>query len=544
MYRYLCTTVLALPALWANPAGVTFSQSAARVEPYDFIEVAAAIAAPDAGDPFTGATLTGSFSKRGASASFKVDGFCDAPDGSVFRIRFMPAAPGEYSYQAVYRQGDFEKTWQGAFQAVSGAAARRGPIRVDPQYPWHFIWEGTGEHYFFNGATAFWLMGWRDERFIRNSIQRLHDLKINRMRVLLSGATFTMYGEPAMTGDNFTLFLRPWIAKDPESFNHPGIDYTRFDVAYWQKFERMLRFARDRDMIISVVQDISDGHIHPDAGGDDERRYLRYAAARLGAFSNITWDLGDDLDSFRDEKWAHETGTLLEGWDPYRHLATSHPVHREHQDRASAWFGFTSIQDWSRTQHALMLEERQIQMKTGRIIPQTNEEYGYEDHYPRWAPGMGGDSAETLRHAAWDIAMAGAYGTAGETARRGVNIWPDTGGGWINGRGDDTMVMLKGYAHMVEFFTSFDWWKTDSHDALVDNGAYCLAQPGEIYAVYLPNGGDVTVTLEPGRYTAAWFSAFTGEWVQLPTVEGGPRWKSPQAPGWLDWALLLRRTGK
>ena len=82
--------------------------------------------------------------------------------------------------------------------------------------------------------------------------------------------------------------------------------------------------------------------------------------------------------------------------------------------------------------------------------------------------------------------MAGAYGTAGESARRGTNIWPDTGGGWINGRGDDTMVMLKGYEHMVDFFTSFEWWKTEPHDELVNNGAYCLAKPGEIYAVYLP----------------------------------------------------------
>jgi hypothetical protein len=311
-------------------------------------------------------------------------------------------------------------------------------------------------------------------------------------------------------------------------------------VAYRQKFERMLRFARERDMIISVVQDISTHKAQPAAGSEDEHRYLRYAAARLGAFSNITWDLGDDLDSFRDEKWAHETGTLLEGWDPYRHLASSHPVHREHQDRASAWFGFTSIQDWSRRQHALMLEERQIQLKTGRIIPQANEEYGYEDHYPHWAPGMGSDSAEALRHVAWDIAMAGAYGTAGESARRGTNIWPDTGGGWINGRGDDTMVMLKGYERMVDFFTSFEWWKTEPHDELVNNGAYCLAKPGELYAVYLPSGGDVTVTLEPGRYEAAWYGAFTGEWVPLPAAEG-PQWKSPQAPGWLDWAILLKR---
>jgi hypothetical protein len=246
---------------------------------------------------------------------------------------------------------------------------------------------------------------------------------------------------------------------------------------------------------------------------------------------------------------------LLQTWDPYRHLATSHPVRRAHQDRASDWFGFTSIQDWTRSQHVLMLEERRIQMKTGRIIPQTNEEYGYEDHYPHWAPGPGSDSAETLRQVAWEIAMAGAYGTTGESARRGVNIWPDTGGGWVNGRGDDTMVMLKGYEHMVDFFTGFEWWKTEPHDELVTGGAYCLAQPGEIYAVYLPidpacgqpanfgyrkECGTVSIQLEPGVYEAHWFSAFTGEIVPLPPVQG-PVWTSPKAPGWLDWALLLRR---
>src|SRR2546427_9161575 len=45
------------------------------------------------------------------------------------------------------------------------------------------------------------------------------------------------------------------------------------------------------------------------------------------------------------------------------------------------------------------------------------------------------------------------FRSAGESCRRGTNIWPDTGGGWINGRGDDSMIMLKGYEHMVDFFT-------------------------------------------------------------------------------------------
>ena len=534
--------IFAFPlCLWAAPGNVTFSPAASPVEAYDFIEITLSVTAPDVANPFTGATLTGAFGKAGEGTRWNADGFCDSSDGSVFRIRFMPPSAGSYTYSLIYRQGSFEASETGTFQAA--ASHRRGPIRVDPEYPWHFLWEGTGEHYFFNGTTAFWLMGWRDERFIEASLERLHQLKINRVRVLLAGNMNTMLGEPVVTGDNFTMALRPWVAAAPESFDQPGIEYKRFQVSYWQKFERMLRYARDRDVIVSVIQDISTHKAQPAAGSPDERRYLRYAAARLSAFSNITWDLGDDLDSFRDEKWTHETGTLIEGWDPYHHLATSHPAHREHQDRASDWFGFTSIQDWSRKQHSLMLEERQIQAKTGRIIPQTNEEYGYEDHYPKWAPGMGSDSAETLRQVAWDIAMAGAYQTTGESARRGANIWPDTGGGWINGRGDDTMVMLKGYAHMVDFFTSFEWWKTDPHDELVNNGAYCLAKPGELYAVYLPNGGDVTVKLEPGSYEATWFDAFTGAVVKMPPAQG-PLWKSPVAPGWLDWALLLKRASR
>ena len=107
MLRYLCAGILGLPALLAGtPADVSFSQSAPHVEPYDFIEVTATVTMPGADNPFTSASLTGSFSKRGAAESVRVDGFCDAPDGSVFRIRFMPSAPGDYTYSAHYRQGD------------------------------------------------------------------------------------------------------------------------------------------------------------------------------------------------------------------------------------------------------------------------------------------------------------------------------------------------------------------------------------------------------------------------------------------------------
>jgi hypothetical protein len=517
---------------------VSFSQSAERVEAYDFVEVTARIASPGSTNPFTWADFSGSFERLDGSRRWQIEGFCDAEDGSVFRIRFMPPAPGTYRYTVEYRHGFLGNSSTGTFRATDGR--RRGPIRVDSAHPFHFVWEGTGEHYFFNGTTAYWLAGWEDDRIIQASIDRLSRLKINRLRVTVAGRSDQSYGEPITIGPRWTTQIAAWPATDPDNFRRPGFDYARFRLAYWQKLERALRWARDRDMIISLVLDMNDSRVHPGAASADEYRFIRYAIARFSAFSNITWDLGDDLDGYRDDQWTRTTGTLLKHWDPYRHLATSHPIDNIHQDRTAGWFDFTSFQEWSRNQHAFMLGQRKEQQRLGRIIPQTNEEYGYEDHRPPWSKRLGFESADDLRRTAWDIVMAGGYQTTGESARRGTNVPPDTGGGWMNGRGDDTMTMLQGYGHMVDFFTAFDWWKAEPHDELVSDGAYCLAILGTVYAVYLPHGGQTTLQLREGRYEAAWFDPRTGQTVALPRIEGRA-WTSPRSPDDKDWALLLRR---
>jgi hypothetical protein len=544
-----------LPALLVVPgvglhaessAAVVFTQSAPAVAAYDFVEVTAKVAAPTVKNPFTDASISGDFEPAGSTEEVAVEGFCDSADGSVYRIRFMPSKSGSYTYHVIYKDGAVTQTYSGAFTALDQHL--RGPIRDDPAYPWHFIWEGTGEHYFFNGTTAYWLAGWRNDDVIQYSIDRLHRLKVNRMRVTIAGREeWSFLGEPVMNTNYWTANTAAWLAQNADDPLHPGFDYTRFNLPYWQKFERMLKYARDRDIIVSLVLDMNDSKVHPAAGSEDEHRFIRYAIDRLGAFSNITWDLGDDLDFYRDEKWTHETGMLIQQLDPYKHLETSHPAaSNAHQDRASSWFGFTSYQDWSRNQHVLMLESRKLQKQAGRIIPQTNEEYGYEDHNPAWA-APGSDSADVLRRTAWDIYMAGGYQTAGESARRGTNIWPDTGGGWLNGRGDDTQTMFVGYGHIVDFFTGFEWWKANPHDELVDHGNYCLAEPGKLYAVYLPHGGKVTVKLEPGTYSAELFNATSGQRFPLAEDAAGPSWISPDPPdnnGWpgqQDWALLLKK---
>ncbi|MEJ2010464.1 MAG: DUF5060 domain-containing protein [Acidobacteriota bacterium] len=524
----------------AQPGNVSFSQSASSVNAYDFVEVTVSISSPDVKDCFTGASLEGHFQKE-SGPTLHVDGFCDSGDGSIFRIRFMPESPGRYSYSIVYRQGAFTRTHNGEFTATDGH--RRGIVRVDPKYPWHFIWSGTGEHYFWNGTTTYWLEGWRDEKIIFKAIDRLHSLKVNRMRVLLAGRASSYWGEPIVPGKNFTFCLNPWVAEHPNDVERPEFDYTRFNIPYWHKYEHMLRHARGENMIISVIFDIADSHVHPTEGSADELRYFRYGIARLAAFSNVTWDLGNEFDVYHQHpnEWANMMGSHVKQWDPYNHLTSAHPTNDIHVYRKSSWFDMTLQQYWGRPLHHWMLNERREQAATGRIIPQVNEEYGYEDHYPSWSPNYpDGQSADANRRAAWEMSMAGGYQTTGETAKRGTNVWPNTGGGWINGRGDSSMVMLRGYAHMVDFFTSFDWWKANPHDELVNRRDMCLAEPGKIYALYLPMGGRVTLKLAAGTYRAEWFNPRNGGITRLSDVHSNGSWTSPEPPdGGGDWALLL-----
>ncbi len=520
---------------------LTFLPAAAKVEAYDFIELAVRVQKPSRINPFTEASLQGRFQRDG-DAPVTGEGFCDAADGSRFKVRFMPSRPGHYRYTLTYRQPGVERSHEGTFQVTEGH--RRGPVRVDSRHPWHFLWEGTGEHYFFNGTTAYLLTGWDDEAVIRAALDRFQRYRVNRVRVLLNGRpSYSLWGEPIVPDMGFRLAVNPWPAQRPDDLCYPGFDYRRFELPHWQKFERMLRYARDRDIVISIVLDWGDSKEHPQAGGEDERRYYRYAAARLGAFSNITWDLGDDISRFRTREWSRQMGPFLYGSDPVHHLVTEHPIDNQHQERTAEWFGFTSFQEWSRPQHGWMLKQREAQKRTGRIIPQTNEEYGYEDHYPRWAQNYpDGASAEGMRRTAWEIYMAGCYQTTGETARRGTGYWPDTGGGWVNGRGDATMVMLQGYARISSFFHGFDWWLTEPHDELVDAGAYCLAEPGRIYAVYLPMGRPVRVQLQGGDYRAQWFNPRTAKTIPLAAVKHpAGAWQSPEPPDHGDWALLLTR---
>jgi hypothetical protein len=481
------------PAVVGEAGGVTFRQSATTVDVYDFVEVTMDVARPTAANPFTDVVVAGEF-RCEEDEPERVDGFCDSEDGSEFRIRFMPTRPGPYQFSVTCLQGESEKKYTGSFTARD--AGRRGLVGVDPEYPWHFLWKGTGEHYFWNGTTTYWMMGW-DDQTIRGNLDRLHRLKVNRVRVVIMGRVKDgqAWAENVYPTDKFTFLLNPWVATRPESIENPGFDVSRFNVAHWQKYDRLLRHARELDMVVSVIFYVDGRRPGVDPfgksgmGGEHEQRYYRYAVARCAAFSNVMWDVTNEYHLFRDEAWVNKMGGLIRKWDPYDHLASVHG-HGEFPFRTSTWADFAMHQKWDEGGgYAFIRACRDKQEQTGRIMPQVNEEYGYEDHYPRW----GGDrkwparTADNRRRLAWTMVMAGGYQTTGERADTGTGWGADTGGGWINGRGDDSMVMLQGYGHMVDFFTSIPWWTLNPDDGLTGSTDRPAATTKPTHIVYTRN---------------------------------------------------------
>jgi hypothetical protein len=529
--------------------GVVFEHSAQEVAAYDFVEVTLKITGPTATNPFQDVSITGEFQRENAPSQ-KIEGFCDSQDGSLYRIRFMPKKPGKYSYKVEFQQGDSRQSYSGTFTARDGK--RRGLVRIDKEHPWHFIWEGTGEHYFWNATTTYWLLGWQDENVIQQAIDRLARLKVNRIRVALCGRTKSgdrWYEPLVVNNEKFQYRLNPWLAERPESVENPGFDVTRYNVPFWQKCDRMLRYAREKGMIVSIIfyLDGRDPGVDPFGkarmGCEEEQRYYRYGVARLAAFSNVMWDVSNEYRHFRDDAWAEKMGTLIKARDPYQHLTSIHG-HGDFRFRTSPWADFAMYQKWDEAGgYGFMLKNRQAQAETGRPMPQINEEYGYEDHYPgKWGGGRKAParSADNRRRLAWEMYMAGCYQTTGERADRGTGRGPDTGGGWLTGRGDDTMTMLEGYGHIVTCFTSLQWWKMEPRDDLVSQGAHCLAQLGQQYLVYLPSGGKVEMKLADGKYSAQWFNPRNGQWKTI-GIASGPAWTSPSSADNDDWAIVLCR---
>ena len=70
-----------------------------------------------------------------------------------------------------------------------------------------------------------------------------------------------------------------------------------------------------------------------------------------------------------------------------------------------------------------------------------------------------------------------------------------------------------------------------------DNSRYCFAKDGEVYLVYLPDGGSTDIKLPEGNsFTIGWFNPRTGEMSDAKPLDGSKL----TAPDKEDWLAVVR----
>ncbi len=161
-----------------------------------------------------------------------------------------------------------------------------------------------------------------------------------------------------------------------------------------------------------------------------------------------------------------------------------------------------------------------------------------------------------MRHATWDIVMAGGYVVTGfGTTYFGGNR--DPGPFDLDAPRNKPWEMQIG--HIKGVFTGLEWWTLEPHDELVRAGVtrgndakqlnrlappettyWALAEPGKQYLLYLRGiGGAVTLTLENGSHLRArQIDPRTGTSSLLPAPAGDDRFEY-HPPDRQDWVVVL-----
>ena len=103
--------------------------------------------------------------------------------------------------------------------------------------------------------------------------------------------------------------------------------------------------------------------------------------------------------------------------------------------------------------------------------------------------------------------------------------------------------------YAMEFFKDGDipFWEMVNDNALSSNDdSYCFAKVGEVYVVYLKNGGETELDLREakGKFELSWFNPRNGQFTgKSQSVKGGGQVsiESPPADSGQDWVALVRR---
>ncbi|MDO8542755.1 MAG: DUF5060 domain-containing protein [Opitutaceae bacterium] len=532
---------------------VCFAASPAAVPQFAPHEVAFE-AAGNYGNPYVECAADATLTEPDGRTTRALPLFWDG--GRKWVLRFSPDQPGvwKWSVRSADRGLDGRT---GSFNCVT--SDRHGSLQRMRGAPRHFEYQ-NGRPVWFLGDTQWSLVtDNREEKHDRAAIERF--LR-NRAAQGFNVVHFMMLNEAGWPNNGGP----PWTDIGGEKLN----------PAYFQEVDARVAFANQQGFVLGVTL----------AWGNKSRkepwswgripnlparlRYARYIAARYGAYDVYFIVSGEWHGEVRSRpaeaadvrREFVQIGDALQAADPHRrmigiHPMTAHGSTREFND-AARWMDFADYQ-----QNYSELHERALASRTV-AKPVVNSEYGY---YLRDQNGDGvvdknhSYTVDDIRHASWDIVMAGAYLVTG------------FGSTYMGGHRHPTpfladdpknAIWAEQLGRVRTFFEQFEYWKLAPHDELlrcaVPRGAerkgrsdatgkgaatlrapettyWCLADPGRTYLVYV-RGTKEPVILQTTGVTGVTIRRFDPRSGQSSVAaansqSGGIRLTAPDEHDWV-----------
>lgn len=506
--------------------------------------------------------VPGYFAADGDAAETSADA------GDRWRVHFVPPLAGKWTYQASFRRGEnvaISDTRQpGEPCDFNGATGEFTVEPLDPQAP-GFLSQGrlqyvgqrylrfaeTGRPYLKSGADSPENLLAYDgfdgtkptHRFGPHMLDARSDdptWQGGRGRNLLGAMNYL-----AGKGVNSIYFLTMNVKGDGKDV-WPWTDSqerARYDCSKLEQWERLFSHLDRLGIALHVVTQEQENDQLLDRGdlGPQRKLYYRELVARFAHHLSVVWNLGEENTNTTAQRQAF--AEYLHRLDPYNNPVVIHTFPSKLEEVYEPLLGFKYLEGASMQTNNTRAETRrwiERSSAAGRQWFVCLDEIGPAD------TGVKPDAVdfnhdEVRRDHLWPHFMSGGAGVEWlfgyKFAHHDVNL--------EDFRSRDHVWDLTRYA--VDFFqTHLPFADMQPHDELLSRaGAYCLAQPGKVYAVYLPEGGSSELELPEGEFDVHWFDPSKGGKLlrgDVTTIRGAGKVSLGSAPRnpTRDWVVLVK----
>jgi uncharacterized repeat protein (TIGR01451 family) len=417
-------------------------------------------------------------------------------NGDVWKVRFSPNASGTWSFISASADPLLDN-YSGTFEVTDAVGCTPYQPGTLPNFLCVGRLEYVGERYLKFADGPYWLKGGVDdpEDFLAPSAQTgfaTKNLAIDFLAGRRANSLYMMLHNTGNEADGQNVW--PWVGSTQTLAQ---LNHRHFDVGKLESWEQTFSYLQQQGIVLHLV-------LQDDSGwtGFDHALYYRQMVARFAHHNALIWNISEEYQENYTADEVKANADSIRSLDAYRHPITVH-----HNGSLASWEPFIGDDRFDITSYQSELTPVPQNDKaitwldnialSGRVIPISFDETGV----------IGPNDRALARHIGWSVYMGG--------ANFELHSFPLT----------LYQVYSNHYADMTlarTFIESLPFWQMVPSNALLVSGqGYLLADPGNVYAVYLPEGGDISIDLAGGTYFTAWLNPITGDITTDAPVSGG-----------------------